>query len=891
MTDQSEPLSIGADDSAKKREIAMWLTLMSSKQKAIFTILFSIWFMTLFWFWYWWLDHKHVTQFAGMLINSLLLVWNTLLPFYFFFFVFRMKTTHKHLDLPSHWRVAMVVTKAPSEPASMLQETLSAMLEQNVSHDTWLADEDPQPALSKWCEERGVFISSRKNVAAYHRPTWPRRKACKEGNLAYFYDHFGYDNYDFVIQMDADHIPRSGYLENMLRPFLDDTVGYVAAPSVCNRNQDESWLVRARLYAESTLHGCLQSGYQVSWAPLCIGSHYGVRTQALKEAGGLGPELAEDHSTSLKLNHAGWRGAFAFDAQAEGLGPSNFYDFLVQEFQWSASLTKILLSMTPSHLKKLPLRLKLQFLFAQLWYPLFSLTMLMSCLLPALALLFDFPWVNVSYLEFLARYGILSLATLVPIFWLRSQGWLRPQNAKILSWESFLFQFVRWPWVLLGVVKGGVCAFRNENVKFRVTPKNRQESALLSKVMIPYWLVAGMSALSIISSKSIMHAKGYYFLCFLNVVIYGAISLLIPWLHHKECRSEINRFPRMAFIGVFFICLTMVASGTELNQASAVLLDLGSEKVFVNKIESVKPNSNTKMTALQNHQRLLLGIYKGSGHHSEISIDHSFVTWRLDHTKELEHALVKAQKRGRIPMITLEPWPWNWQNMTSETLFDDILQGRYDQTLDNIFSTLARHSQTPILFRWAHEMEKVGQYPWAIDKPEKYISAYRYVYKKAQDLGFNHLLWVWSPVGNDTAHHYYPGDSYVDIIGVSLYASWAYDESLGFEKVRSFAELMEYRYWLPAYFKKPMLIAELGVAPDVEHRIAWLQDIWTNLERYPWLMGIVYFNQKQPDIVPFPVSQPDWTLSDALLRHWLTSPSATQHIEINATAIKPIGDK
>ena len=131
----------------------------------------------------------------------------------------------------------------------------------------------------------------------------------------------GYDRYDFVSQLDADHVPEPTYLAEMLRPFADPTVGYVAAPSVCDANAATSWSARGRLYAEAALHGVLQAGYNAGFAPLCIGSHYAVRTAALRSIGGLGPELAEDFSTTVLMNAGGWRGAFAIDAIAHGDGP------------------------------------------------------------------------------------------------------------------------------------------------------------------------------------------------------------------------------------------------------------------------------------------------------------------------------------------------------------------------------------------------------------------------------------------------------------------------------------------------------------------------------------------------------------------------------------------
>ena len=144
------------------------------------------------------------------------------------------------------------------------------------------------------------------------------------------------------------------YLRNMLRPFADPAVGYVSAPSICDRNAAESWSARGRLYAEASMHGSLQAGYNGGLAPLCIGSHYAVRTAALRQIGGLGPELAEDHSTTLMMNASGWRGVHALDAIASGDGPRTFADLVTQEFQWSRSLVTLLLQYSPKYVPNLP---------------------------------------------------------------------------------------------------------------------------------------------------------------------------------------------------------------------------------------------------------------------------------------------------------------------------------------------------------------------------------------------------------------------------------------------------------------------------------------------------------------------------------------------------------
>ena len=376
-------------------------SVLRPQQQDVLLALVLIWAIAIGLFWAWWLQPAHWAAPWGMGLNTLLLLVVTVLPAWTYFFVVRMLRVNPDGPFPTELRLAMVVTKAPSEPWRLVQETLEAMLAQELAHDTWLADEDPNEEVLAWCSDHGVLVSTRRDNPDYHNHTWPRRRRCKEGNLAYFYDHYGYGRYDVVVQLDADHRPEPGYLRAMVQPFADSAVGYVAAPSICDRNACTSWVARGRLYAESVLHGPLQLGMNSGFAPLCIGSHYAVRTAALMEIGGLGPELAEDHSTTLLFNSNGWRGAFAVDAHCHGLGPETFEDAMVQEFQWSRSLATILLGLTPRVFAAMPAHLRWQFLYCQFFYPLRGAMSVVGLVLPAVAMATAQPWVRVDYPLFL----------------------------------------------------------------------------------------------------------------------------------------------------------------------------------------------------------------------------------------------------------------------------------------------------------------------------------------------------------------------------------------------------------------------------------------------------------------------------------------------------------
>lgn len=523
----------------RERDQPLLVDVMSTRQRWQFRFLVTAWAAGVAVFYLWWFRGDHVLGWLEFAVNTLLITWTVGLPGYFLFFVSRMKRVNPKLELPPDWRVAMVTTRAPSEPFELVKETLEAMLAQPYPHDTWLADEDPTEEIYDWCEQHGVQVSTRKWVAEYHRDSWPRRTKCKEGNLAYFYDHYGYQRYDYVVQLDADHVPQQGYLEEMLKPFLDPSVGYVSAPSICSKNSESSWSARGRLFSESLMHGPLQAGYSDGFAPLCIGSHYAVRTCALLEIGGLGPELAEDHSTTLMMNGHGWRGVHAMDAIAIGEGPPTLAACITQEFQWSRSLTVLLLTLMPRYWSRLPWRLRVQFLFSEMWYPLFSATMLCGLSLPVIAVMSKEPFVRVGYFDFLLHLlPLICLMVAIQLF-LKRLGWLRPNTSPVVTWEMALFQIVRWPWAAYGVAMGIVMAVRRRSVEFLVTPKGAHHAVSLPwKVLIPYIVVLLLTYIPALLVDDAESAKGYFFFLILAQITYVVALFSIILIHRNEVERK-----------------------------------------------------------------------------------------------------------------------------------------------------------------------------------------------------------------------------------------------------------------------------------------------------------------------------------------------------------------
>lgn len=876
-------------------------------------LLFTVaWFAAAFFFARWWVGPGHTTTTAGLVVNSAVLgVELLLLPCWFLFFLLRMKRPNPALPLPVA-RVAMVVTKAPSEPWSVARQTLKGMLDQDYPgrYDVWLADEDPSDEVLDWCAKHGVQVSTRKGVPEYHRSSWPRRTRCKEGNLAYFYDRFGYDGYDIVAQLDADHVPEGGYLRAVVAPFIDPQVGYVAAPSICDANAAGSWSARGRLFIEAVLHGPTQAGCSGDYAPSCIGSHYAVRTSALRQIGGLGPELAEDFSTTLMMTAGGWRGVFAIDAIAHGDGPECVADCVRQDFQWARSMTNILLRFTPTHWRRLSGRAKFKLGFCQLWYPLNGLTMLAMVLLPVWSLVSHDPLMRVSlgdfYLHLVPSVGV-GLAAMT---WCKHKRLLRPVDGRPVSWEALLFQFVRWPWAFLGVLQSFVGVLTRREFEFAVTPKGSGDTRPLpTRVLAPYLILAAISLAPAILIKNAGAATGYYFWSLVNGVIYLGVAVAIVVLHARENpRRGRRRHPlamlvsakAMAIAGVLVAILA--AGGLHGTEALAVLSAPPSESVTswshlvgippqwamsVSRVEPVpswlvpaKRLATPYPIAQSPRTRLQIGVATTAlttsvlhpwgrpalrelnafewETHAHASIVMWYVDWK--HDALTLNQLREIAARGSTPEITWEPWDALGRLAHPQPAYSmaRIAAGDYD-AYARAFALRLRRFGRPVLLRFAQEMNG-GWYPWStggpkpFNSPAQFVAAWRHLHDVFAAAGASNVRWVWSPIQDRQIGGLYPGDRYVDLVGVSGFNGGS---ALPWGGWRSFEGLFgptltRLHRLAPT---KPVQISETASAEQGGNKAAWIAHMFTVLRHRPYVTSLVWFDAAKQTVWPIDSSR------------------------------------
>lgn len=163
-----------------------------------------------------------------------------------------------------------------------------------------------------------------------------------------------------------------------------------------------------------------------------------------------------------------------------------------------------------------------------------------------------------------------------------------------------------------------------------------------------------------------------------------------------------------------------------------------------------------------------------------------------------------------------EPWWKGFYTEGTNINLEAIMDGRdkkgYElllQDIDVIANQLKRlqDADVPVLWRPLHEASG-GWFWWGASGPDAYIKLYRLLFDRLTSVyGIHNLIWVWN--GQDPK--WYPGDQYVDIIGIDIYPG----ERVYNSQSAKFNEILE---WTKS--KKIIAMSENGCLfdPDLAFR-------------------------------------------------------------------------
>lgn len=167
------------------------------------------------------------------------------------------------------------------------------------------------------------------------------------------------------------------------------------------------------------------------------------------------------------------------------------------------------------------------------------------------------------------------------------------------------------------------------------------------------------------------------------------------------------------------------------------------------------------------------------------------------------------------------------------------IAGTHDATITSMFQAIAAadaHSEIWIRLGWEMNLAAASGYPWsAIDNPEAdYISAFQHVVGVARAVS-GRFIFIWDPIWSSTANPEgaYPGDAYVDVIGLDVYLKTQFDQSSGQTGAQVWTSKVNGPYgfnWLIAFASahgKRIAVPEWGMNVDepdyMTSQMAWFK--------------------------------------------------------------------
>lgn len=230
-------------------------------------------------------------------------------------------------------RVAVLVATF-DEDEDVLRPTVvgARAIRNDVPPEVWVLDDGGRDWVREMCGELGARYLS--------RPA-PRRHA-KAGNINHALDQV---DAEFLVTLDADHVPRPELLERMLGHMADPRVAVVQAPQAFyNRGFGHPRAEDDPLRNEQSIFfDVICRGKDRHAAAFWCGCPSVIRREALVEVGGVATDtVVEDAHTSLLLNAHGWRVAYHNEVMALGLAPEEIGAFVVQRGRWARGSLQML---------------------------------------------------------------------------------------------------------------------------------------------------------------------------------------------------------------------------------------------------------------------------------------------------------------------------------------------------------------------------------------------------------------------------------------------------------------------------------------------------------------------------------------------------------------------
>ena len=211
---------------------------------------------------------------------------------------------------------------------------------------------------------------------------------------------------------------------------------------------------------------------------------------------------------------------------------------------------------------------------------------------------------------------------------------------------------------------------------------------------------------------------------------------------------------------------------------------------------------------------------------------------------------------GHVIQLAWEPHDPNAADPVNQPAYQlrNITAGNFDADIHRWAQQL-KNFGSPVIFRPMCEMN--GNWvPWGGtvngNQPQDYIPAWRHIHDIFVQEGATNVKFVWSPNQDNTAADaantfstYYPGDAYVDYVGIDGY-NWGtmYQAPAWSSQWKSFTDTFAPSYDVAvARTSKPVIICETASTEQGGDKAQWISDMFAQLPVcFPRITSVTWFN-------------------------------------------------
>lgn len=220
----------------------------------------------------------------------------------------------------------------------------------------------------------------------------------------------------------------------------------------------------------------------------------------------------------------------------------------------------------------------------------------------------------------------------------------------------------------------------------------------------------------------------------------------------------------------------------------------------------------------------------------------------------------KAWEQGKMVELTYQLTENNNENLFADSVSMRLYR-KDPATIERIrqFARDAKALEHPFLFRLCNEMNSDWtSYGGVVNMadPDIFAENWRTIYRIFQEEGVDNCIWVYNPNNRNAppdewngALNYYPGNEYVDLIGVTGYNTGTYYYSRWREEWRGFTEIYDdIQDYYGKYFRSfPWMITEFSTSSVGGDKPAWIRSMFDNIGKYRNIKIAVWFSSADYD--------------------------------------------